>query len=109
MAEFGTLARRLPQDPVPRAPAAYPFFRRSPNVEDRRNQELTPAEEARLLLQLLDPTFKPNGANVPPPVQQPLAGPLSVDAGLLDVQPSHERWLAERIGATPSSITVSNR
>lgn len=109
MAEFGTLARRLPQDPMPE-PQAYPTFRRGTNIEDRREQTLTPAEHMQLLMQIIEGL---PGYPAPPPAPlrpvQPLAGPLSVDAGMLDIVPSHERWLAERIGAQPSSITVSNR
>lgn len=106
MAEFGTLARRLPQDPVPRAPAAYPFFRRADNVEDRRAMPpLTGLEMAQLIMNAMDNAEKYPAAKMP----LPQATPLAIDAGMLDVHPGHERWLAERIGATPSSITVSNR
>jgi len=104
MAGFGTLARRLPQDPVPQLPAAYPFFRRSENVDDRRGQVMTPLEEARALLYSIEnPGY--------PAAKMPLVGatPLAVDAGMLDVHPSHERWLAERIGALPSTITAARR
>lgn len=110
MAEFGTLARRLPQDPMPE-PQAYPTFRRGTNIEDRREQTLTPAEHMQLLMQMIEGL--PGYPAPPPSPLQPIpdraATPLSVQAGMLDVHPSHERWLAERIGAQPSSITVSNR
>jgi hypothetical protein len=106
MAEFGTLARRLPQDPVPRAPAAYPFFRRSGNVDDRRAAPpLTGLEMAQLIMNAMDTAEQYPAAKMP----LPQATPLAIDAGMLDVHPGHERWLAERIGATPSTITVSNR
>jgi hypothetical protein len=106
MAEFGTLARRLPQDPVPTLPATYPFFRRSDNVEDRREKPLTPVEEAMLLLNIPDPARPHAAAASMAPVG---VTPLGLQAGMLDVHPSHERWLAERIGSLPSTITASAR
>lgn len=106
MGTFGTLSRRLPQDPVQTAPYAYPTLRRSPNVDDRREEQLTDLDRARILLGLAagqNPQYP--AANMPPPG----ATPLGVQAGMLDIQPSHERWLAERIGSQPSWITVSTR
>lgn len=106
MGTFGTLSRRLPQDPVPTLPAAYPFFRRSPNVEDRREEHLTDLQRAQILMGLAqgqNPQYTAAGLPLPG------ATPLAIQAGMLDVHPSHERWLAERIGALPSSITMSNR
>lgn len=102
--DFGTLARKLPQDPVPRLPSAYPFFRRA-EIDDRRQQVMTPLEEARMLLNMIDKPERYPAAKMPVPAISPLA----IDAGMLDVHPSHERWLAERIGALPSSITASAR
>lgn len=106
MGTFGTLSRKLPQDDVPTLPAVYPFFRRSPEIEDRRDQKMSALEEAQILMGLLqgsNPRYPAAGL----PVGQ--ATPLAVSAGMLDVVPSHERWLAERIGSQPSSITVSSR
>lgn len=106
MAEFGTLARRLPQDPVRQLPAAYPFFRRSNNVEDRRGEQLTPIQEAMLLLNIPDPA-RPHATAI----QQAPAGvsPLGLQAGMLDIHPGHEQWLADRIGSLPSTITAGRR
>lgn len=104
MAEFGTLARRLPQDPVQPLPRAYPFFRRA-EIEDRREQRLTPLEEARILMNMMEKPVAFPAARM----SVPSISPLAIEAGMLDVHPSHERWLAERIGALPSSITASAR
>jgi hypothetical protein len=104
--EFGTLARKLPQDPAPTLPAAYPFFRRSDNMEDRRAEQLTPLQEAMLLMNIPDPARPHAAAATMAPVG---VTPLGLQAGMLDVHPSHERWLAERIGLLPSTITASAR
>lgn len=105
MGTFGTLARRLPQDPVQELPSAYPFFRRA-EIDDRRGENLSAIDEARILMGLIEgknPQYPAANTPVGP------ATPLAIDAGLLDVKPSHERWLAERIGAQPNSISVSTR
>ena len=102
MASFESRWGQMSREP----PQVYPKFPRSPNIEDRREQELTPLEQAQILMGLVqgqNPKYPAAG------IVQPLAGPLSVEAGMLDIVPSHERWLAQRIGATPSAITVSNR
>lgn len=95
---WGQMSREVPQ--------VYPKFNRSPNVEDRREEQLTDLQKAQILMGLLqgqNPKYPAAG------IVQPLAGPLSVEAGMLDIVPSHERWLAERIGATPSSMTMTRR
>jgi len=95
----------MPQDPVQTLPRAYPFFRRA-EIDDRRQHVMTPIEEARMLLNMIDePPVRYPAAKMPVPGISPLA----IEAGMLDVHPSHERWLAERIGALPSSITASAR
>lgn len=63
-----------------------------PDIEDRRDEELSPADYARLLL-----GEGPSPNSYDPADLKPVPiNPLGVQAGMLDIVPGHQMWVARR-------------
>lgn len=65
----------------------------SPNIDDRRGDVMSALEEARLIMQQVDPNLPHIAAATMP---EPPMSRLGAAAGMLDIGPGHERWLSHR-------------